>query len=212
MCVPSFSNAKWRFSMPPLMTTLARRVVLPLLILLGVTLLVLGGGFLVIEYDGNIHTLVEGKAFRSAQLNEDELKHLVAQHGIRSILNLRGTSLGQPWYEKEVATADELGLVHIDYGISANLPVSLEKMHRILELLDKAPKPVLIHCKSGADRTGLVSALYLAANGQSESRARSELSVRYGHLPFFGVAGNTQAMDDSLDLFFRQRAVALTPK
>lgn len=212
MCVLFFSSAKWRFDMGSLRTTLARRVAMPLLIVLGVMLLALGGGFLVIEHDGNIHTLVEGKAFRSAQLNEDELKRLVAQHGIRSILNLRGTNLGQPWYEEEVAAADELGLVRIDYGISDNKPVSLEKMHHILELLDKAPKPVLIHCNSGANRTGLVSALYLAANGESDSRARSELSIRYGHLPFFGIAGSTQAMDDSLEMFFRQRAVALTPK
>ena len=34
-------------------------------------------------------------------------------------------------------------------------------MEAILATLDHAPKPVLIHCKNGADRTGLVGALYL---------------------------------------------------
>lgn len=191
--------------MSALLSLLFRRVILPLVAVLGAIVLALGIGFLVIEYDGNVHTLQEGQAYRSAQLSGKELKKLVSQHGIRSVLNLRGTKLGKPWYEDEVTAADELGLVHIDYGISANSALTTEQMQTILELIAQAPKPILIHCMSGADRTGLVSALYLAENGHSEARARSELSIRYGHLPFFGVAGNTQAMDDSLDAYFRQK-------
>ena len=44
--------------------------------------------------------------------------------------------------------------------------------------LASAPKPVLIHCKNGADRSGLVGALYLyTQEGRSAEAAGRELTV-----------------------------------
>ena len=45
-------------------------------------------------------------------------------------------------------------------SLSAYRDVSVEQMDEIIKLIEQAPKPILIHCESGADRTGLVSALY----------------------------------------------------
>jgi len=46
-----------------------------------------------------------------------------------------------------------------------------------------APKPLLIHCKAGADRTGLASALYLGAlEHQTRETAGWQLSILYGHI------------------------------
>jgi protein tyrosine/serine phosphatase len=55
--------------------------------------------------------------------------------------------------------------------------------------------PVLVHCKSGADRAGLMSAVYLL---QHEKRpfeeAMGQLSLRFGHVK--------QAKTGILDFFF----------
>jgi protein tyrosine/serine phosphatase len=52
-----------------------------------------------------------------------------------------------------------------------------------------------MHCKSGADRVGLMSALYLhTRHGVPISEARRQLSLRYGHI--------RQADTGILDLFF----------
>ena len=56
------------------------------------------------------------------------------------------------------------------------------------QLLREAPKPVLVHCEGGADRTGLAAALYLAAAGHP-AQADGQLSVRYG---FVGIKGVTR--------------------
>jgi protein tyrosine/serine phosphatase len=54
----------------------------------------------------------------------------------------------------------------------------------LVQLMRDAPKPVLIHCQGGADRTGLASALYLAAiEKRSESAAKGQMSIIYGHIP-----------------------------
>ena len=68
-------------------------------------------------------------------------------------------------------------------------------MARISALLRSAPKPVLIHCQSGADRSGLVAALYeytIAARPLEE--AQEQLSLLFGHFPY--LWSRTGAMDE----------------
>jgi len=76
------------------------------------------------------------------------------------VLNLRGAHAGQPWYDEEIEAAGELGLAHFDYPLSAKRFVTSQQVEEVLDIVRKAPKPLLIHCKSGADRSGLVAALY----------------------------------------------------
>ena len=73
-----------------------------------------------------------------------------------------------------------------------------------VKLIDQAPKPILIHCESGADRTGLVSALYRLSRGQPLAVAEQELSPRYGHFTVF--VPRSAAMDRSLAAYARSRA------
>lgn len=164
---------------------------------------VLGGAYGIIQYDGNFHAVEPGLVFRSAQLDPDDLARRIKENGIRSILNLRGPKAGETWYDAEQSVATSMGVEHSDYGISANHPLTAKQMSEILQWIEHAPKPVLIHCQAGADRTGLVSALYLASRGASMERVREALSVRYGHFPV-AYWENTRAMDESLDLFLSQ--------
>lgn len=40
--------------------------------------------------NGNIHTVAQGEAFRSAQPSPQKLERYVQAHGIRTVINLRG--------------------------------------------------------------------------------------------------------------------------
>src|ERR1700751_3611994 len=77
-----------------------------------------------IQYHGNFHTVKEGEFYRSAQLTKTELHGVIQDHGIHSILNLRGGHPGQTWYDDEIAEAQALGVAHYDYGLSAYRIVS----------------------------------------------------------------------------------------
>ena len=69
----------------------------------------------------------------------------------------------------------------------------------LYELLAKVEKPVLIHCNWGADRTGLASALYLAAISKAgEEKAEGQLSLRYGHFSV-PVLSQAFAMDETFE-------------
>ena len=154
----------------------------------------------IIQYQGNLHAVGDGLLYRSAQLSKAELKSAAQQYRIKSVLNLRGANLRARWYDDEVAEALELGLAHYDYPLSAKRFVTAKQIAEILDIVRSAPKPMLIHCKSGADRSGLVAALYrYAETGASATEADRELSLVYGHFPY--LTSRSQAMDDSFWAF-----------
>jgi protein tyrosine/serine phosphatase len=138
----------------------------------------------------NFHTLVEGQAYRSAQPSPQEIRSYFTEHKIATILNLRGSNPGSSWYDGELSTARELGIAHIDFGMSARRELTPQRVLQLVSIMKRAAKPLLIHCKAGADRTGLASALYLAEiAGQDEAASESQLSLWYGHyaIPLIGT-------------------------
>lgn len=141
---------------------------------------------------GNFHQ-VDKNFYRSAQLFSFNLPSYIQKHEIKSILNLRGGK-GKDFYKDEIAISKEHNVTHYDYRISDRKVLSIQTMQEIVDLLEKAPKPILIHCKAGADRTSLVSALYLHAI-KNDPDASREISIFYGHFPWFG--SRTKAMDES---------------
>ena len=158
--------------------------------------LFLGFYALYIYKKNNFHILTPGKAYRSAQLNKQALQQCIKDFGIKTILNLRESVQDAGWYKDEKSVAAEHGVKHIDVNLSEYDEVSVEELDKIATLLRDAPKPVLIHCAAGADRTGLVSALYrYKLEGLAPEKSFAELSMWYGHVPL--LRSRVLAMDNS---------------
>ena len=136
----------------------------------------------VLHGTGNFHTVIAGELYRSAQLEPDQIEAHHASEGIASILNLRGPAPGKDWYDAELAASARLGVTHADFRMSARQVLEPERVQELIALMQRLPKPLLIHCQAGADRSGLASALYLAAiKGRPEAEAGAQISIRYGH-------------------------------
>jgi protein tyrosine phosphatase (PTP) superfamily phosphohydrolase (DUF442 family) len=145
----------------------------------------------------NLHTVSPGLVYRSGQMDAAALNRIITERGIKTIINLRGSSTNNDWYQVETNTATQLGTRHYDFSLSASREVSDAEMEQILAVMQTAPKPVLIHCKNGADRSGLVGALYLySLEGKSASAADRQLTAFYGHIPHL-FWRDTIAMDRS---------------
>ncbi len=168
---------------------LLRRILMALAVLVGAVLAYAGYTM----HIANFHTIVSGEAYRSGQMDAAQLSRAMQAYGIKSIINLRGTD-APVFYQGELDTAKRLGVQHYDFSLSANDEITVPQMEEIIRTLREAPKPVLIHCKAGSDRTGLISVLYcLMLKGETPAQADRELSVWYGHIPLTG----TIAMDHS---------------
>lgn len=152
---------------------------------------------------GNFHK-VDKDVYRSAQLFSHNLPYYIEKHKIKSILNLRKVrkAKNKSWYLDEVSIAKELDVVRYDYPIGDREEASMEEMDKIVQIIKDAPKPLLIHCKAGADRTSLASALYLHAL-KHEDDAEREISIVYGHFPWLG--SKTVAMDRSFKKYKKEK-------
>ena len=90
---------------------------------------------------------------------------------------------GSPGTTSEVEASKRLGVAHVDFRMSASQELTPERAKELVALMAKAEKPLLIHCKDGADRTGPASALYLAViEREAPKTAGEQLSFRHGHL------------------------------
>lgn len=155
-------------------------------------------------YSGNFGIVVPGQVYRSAQLSDQYLRYYVQRYGIKTVINLRGANPGMHWYDKELAATHNLGIQHIDFRMSAKKDLSRQQAEDLIAILAALPKPILIHCTSGSDRTGLASALYLASIAKAgEDVAEAQLSIRYGHialsfLPTYAMTRSWEHLEPSL--------------
>jgi protein tyrosine/serine phosphatase len=167
-------------------------------------LLALGGAYAYVHGGGNFHEVEKGQVFRSAWLGAERLERAVDRHGVKTVLNLCGEQPGAAWYDGEVEVSRRRGVKFVSMGLSADAALDAAQLAKLIAVLRDAPKPLLIHCRAGSDRTGLASALYVAANGGSYRDAHDQLSLYYGHFPYLG--SKTAAMGVSLDRFYESVA------
>lgn len=119
-------------------------------------------------------------AWRSNQPSPGQLRRHAAK-GLRTVINLRGISSNSN-YLLEAEACAELGLVLRSCPISARRLAPRGLLLDLLDAFETAERPLLIHCKSGADRAGLAAALYLMhVEGQSAALASRQLSFRFMH-------------------------------
>jgi protein tyrosine/serine phosphatase len=131
----------------------------------------------------NFHIVEEGQWYRSAQLKAGELRARVERHGLLSVINLRGARPGEEWYDEEVEVVNELGLQHTDVSWTVRSIPTRRELLRFLDAVEELPRPTLVHCEAGADRSGLASALYgMIELGWDKNKALSQLTVRTYHV------------------------------
>lgn len=118
--------------------------------------------------------------WRSNQPTPLRLKSL-ARRGFKTVLNLRGEGRSGAFHLEQY-TAGQAGLNLVSLKLSSRRPPTVEQVEQLQTLFNEAPRPLLLHCKSGADRAGLVSALYLIHTGVPAAQAKKHLSLRFLHI------------------------------
>jgi protein tyrosine phosphatase (PTP) superfamily phosphohydrolase (DUF442 family) len=148
----------------------------------------------------NLHRVAPG-VWRANQPSPARLAQFRAR-GIRAILNLRG-SKGLSHFQLEREACARLGLTLVNVPLSAAPPAARETLLALHEVFLTIPKPFVMHCKSGADRTGIAAALYLLTVADAPlAEAARQLHWRFLHLP----RGEAGVLDHMLATYGRARA------
>src|SRR5664279_3495593 len=111
----------------------------PFLAAIVMVLITVTGSFLYLK--DNFHVITKGEAYRSAQLDRDELKLFVKKYNIKSILNLRGSNPDNEWYSEEMKASSDLKIAHYDIALSATRELTAKEVAKIIVILRTAPRP-----------------------------------------------------------------------
>lgn len=133
---------------------------------------------------------ISDELVRTNQPSPEQLAGWKAR-GIKTIINLRGGFDGS-FYVLEKAACEELGLKLVDFTITSREVPSRARVLGARDLFEAVEYPALMHCKSGADRAGIMSVLYMHfRKGQPIAEALDQLHLRYLHMK----AGKTGVLD-----------------
>ncbi|MDX2263741.1 MAG: sulfur transferase domain-containing protein [Hyphomicrobiales bacterium] len=127
--------------------------------------------------------------------------------GVRTVLNLRGErNCGS--YRLEARACRANGLKLVDFPMRSRGVPDEQSLRELDVLLREIEYPVVIHCKSGSDRAGLMSALYLIMKeNRPPEEALRQLSLRYGHFK----QADTGILDHFLEQYIEHNRRSPTP-
>jgi len=121
---------------------------------------------------------VNDHVYRGAQPTDDGFKDL-ARIGIKVVVDLR--LIGEHSQANEEKVVSALGMRYVSIPMKGMSTPKDDKVAAVLTLLnDTAAGPVFVHCRLGADRTGMVIACYRISNDHWENQRALSEAKSYG--------------------------------
>lgn len=151
----------------------------------------------------NFHWIEPGVMARANQPSPQAVARYAGM-GIKTILNLRGRS-DTGYYELEREACARHGVNLIDLRMHSREPPSRKQIYRAKEIFEAIQYPALMHCKSGADRAGVMAVLYKHLKmGLPVSEAVEQLRLKYLHVK----QGKTGVIDYFFERYLQESAAS----
>lgn len=130
----------------------------------------------------NFHKISDG-VYRSSQPTMTQLERDVKKYNIKTILNLKGANKNSAYYVFEVEKCKELGIKLIDIEIYSRSIPDAKRIKNAKEIFENIEYPMWMHCKAGADRTGLYATLFQYFHLKMPIEQTNQLALLpFGHL------------------------------
>src|SRR5437764_3788361 len=94
-----------------------------------------------VMFGSNFHAVVPGRIYRCSQPSAQALDRLIAEHGIRTVINLRGSCDPFPWYLDEARATHRHNVSQEDICFSAGRLPAVPELRRLVEVLDHTEYP-----------------------------------------------------------------------
>jgi tyrosine-protein phosphatase SIW14 len=181
-----------------------------------------------------LRVVTDGRLYRSGQMTADGFREAIQKYGIRTVLNLQSsdddksgkvdladpllpkTPFGGPKRKESEVVADagatylQIDCNTLDRTGSNGYPDILNKVYDVFD--DERNYPILIHCKAGLHRTGLVTAAYrMEYEGRTRGEALEELRAN-GFGEFKATDANVYVKAGIHEFTVRKRTDSRPPK
>ena len=131
---------------------------------------------------GNRHVVIPGEVYRSAQPRPEELRDWIDELELASLIHIRrGSSELDSSGRDEEEIAREMGVALVRVDLSGRRWPSPAELQNLIDSLDSSPRPLLVHCEAGIDRTGLASAVVQLLDGTDPESAAGQFALRFGY-------------------------------
>jgi protein tyrosine/serine phosphatase len=139
----------------------------------------------------NLHLVDAHQLYRSAQLSPSALLDVIKSLRIKTVVNLRDDTYTNHLKEREVCVDNHVIYTEVPMSntlFSSTAVTSPVSIQALLLVYASCPRPILVHCKGGADRTGEAAALWVLTqqrhntSQEAVDAALKQLDVRYGHV------------------------------
>jgi protein tyrosine/serine phosphatase len=125
----------------------------------------------------------EGRAIliRTPQPDAGDLRELHAEHGVKTVLNLRGEQPERDWFKEEGIGVRAIKAQWVHLPVSGSHPPKPDELRVFFALVEDPQRwPIVVHCQGGIHRTGAFIALFrIQYEGWSGDRAVEEMEDRY---------------------------------
>ena len=122
------------------------------------------------------------------------------RQGVKTIINLRG-GFDASFHALEKDACQRLGLTMVDFTVTSREVPSRARVHGAKDLFETIEYPALMHCKSGADRAGIMSVFYMHfRQGKTIREALEQLSLKYLHIK----QGKTGVLDYTFERYLAE--------
>jgi rhodanese-related sulfurtransferase len=109
--------------------------------------------------------VVPGQIYRSSQPSPGDIRDWVDRYHVRTIVDLRGNTADA--VKAELAEAEKQHVKVIVFTFSAGRLPPRDELLRLIDVLETADRPVIVHCMHGVDRTGAASAISALVVGKA---------------------------------------------
>ena len=154
-------------------------------ILIGLFLFCCLAGFMyrasVFRISKNFDEVDPGKFYRSAQLTPEELDETIKKYGIRTVISLRGAPENSEWVKPEKEVLEKNGVKFIPASWTIDYFPDRGNFLLFAQALKDGPYPILVHCRTGADRTGEASAIYSVEFMHMSKDQAIKKNLRFDH-------------------------------
>jgi hypothetical protein len=134
----------------------------------------------------NFHWIVPGEAARASQAYMGLLGLFLRSNKLKAMINLRGRPPRMAWVGYETRVCEEHSVAHFDAMLdSRKLPLQ-RMLVTLIDAFEAAPRPFVIKCSGGQDRTSFAAALFLLHQDGWQAVEKAQRQFRrfpYLHFP-----------------------------
>lgn len=163
---------------------------------------------MILDVPYNFHWIEAGQAARAAQAYAGFLGPFLRAHGIRSIVNLRGSNPRHIWWRYETRACAAAGIVHFDVRLNSRQLPAKAMLLDLVGAFDDLPRPLLLKCSGGQDRTSFAAALFLLHSHGWDACARAD--AQFSFWPYLHRPQGTQRWLQLFVAFARDGAAGRT--